>query len=105
MKGSARAKLGTGRGQKATALTLGRFRHVAAFGLLVVSPLPRLPRPAKGRGQGERGRSGAAGTELETLLPELQGRGSQTVLVSLRRFRGTESLEKGWRKARERGCM
>lgn len=96
MKGSARAKQGTGRGQKATALTLGRFRHVAAFGLLVVSPLPRLPRPAKGRGEGGRGRSGAAGTELEMVLPELQGRGSKTVLVSLRRFRGTRRLEKGW---------
>ena len=88
VKGNARAKLRTGRGQKATALTLGRFRHVAAFGLLVVSPLPRLPRPAKGRGEGGRGRSGAARTELEMVLPELQGRGSKTVLVSLRRFGG-----------------
>lgn len=39
------------------------------------------------------------------VLPELQGRGSKTVLVSLRIFRGTRRLEKGWRKAREHSCM
>lgn len=105
VKGRARAKQGTGGGQKATALTLGRFRHVAAFGLLVVSPLPRLPRPAKGRSEGGQGRSGSARTELEMVLPELQGRGSKTVLVWLRIFRGTRRLEKDCGKARERGRM
>lgn len=39
------------------------------------------------------------------VLAELQERGSKTVLVSLRIFRGTRRLEKGWRKAREHGCM
>lgn len=79
-------------GQKTTALTLGRFRHGAAFGLLLgLAPTPASP-PRQGRGKGGRGRSGAAGAALEMVLPELQGRGSNTVLVSLRRFRG---LEKG----------
>lgn len=32
---------------------------------------------------------------MEMVLPELQGRGLKTVLVSLRIFRGTRRLEKG----------
>lgn len=77
VKGSARAKQGTGGGQKATALTLGRFRHVAAFGLLVVSPLLPASPPRQGPergGTGEErsrwdrvgnGASGAAGKGLK----------------------------------------
>lgn len=65
------------------------------LGFLVVSPLPRLPCPARAGTGDERGRRRATGTELEMVLPELQGRGSKTVLVSLRKFRGTT----GWRRA------
>lgn len=75
------------------------------LGFPVVSPLPGLPRPARAGAKGDGGRSAAAGTALEMVLPELQGRGSKTVLVSLRRFRETRMLEKGQRKARERGHM
>ncbi|XP_054342049.1 uncharacterized protein LOC129035559 [Pongo pygmaeus] len=79
VKGGARDKQGTGRGEKATALTLGRFRHVA-FGLprgLVPNPsFPAQPGPGRG-GTGEErshqdrlgnGASGAAGKGLRNCL-------------------------------------
>ena len=46
---------GLGGGQKTTALTLGRFRHGAAFGCFSVSPLPRLLRPARAGAKGDGG--------------------------------------------------
>lgn len=51
VKGGARDNRGTGRGQKA--LTLGRFRHVAAFGLpRGLAPSPASP-PRQGGGEAE----------------------------------------------------
>ena len=94
-KGRARDNQGTGRGAKDDSTHSGKVpAWCCLWVLLGLAPTPASP-PRQGRGKGGRGRSGATGTALEMVLPELQGRGSSTVLVSLRRVRGTRRLEKG----------
>ena len=81
---------GLGGGQKTTALTLGRFRHGAAFGCFSVSPLPRLLRPARAGAKGDGGGAEPPGPRWTPLfspacwelgfseeLPRLQSCGSQ----------------------------
>lgn len=65
------------------------------LGFPVVSSLTPASPPSQGQGKGGRGRSGATKTDLEMVLPELQGRGSETVWVLLIGFRGTRELERG----------
>jgi hypothetical protein len=69
-------------GTEEDTLTLQRLRHVAALGLPRRPALPGFP-ARQGQREGGQGRSGVTRTPLATALPELQGRGSDAVLVLL----------------------